>query len=75
VDPREGDLTAISEEFVKGLIPPELQGKFTLSRESVTRREAEAPGGAEIWKALLVALLVVLVTETVLARRFGDYAR
>jgi hypothetical protein len=71
----EGDLTRITEEFVKGLVPPELQAKFSYSRESYKRETSLAPGGAEVWKALLVALLAVLLVETVLARRFGAYAR
>jgi len=71
----EGDLTRITEEFVKALVPPEMQAKFSYSRESYKRETSRAPGGAEVWKALLVALLAVLLVETVLARRFGDYAR
>jgi hypothetical protein len=75
VDGLEGDLTRITEEFVKGLVPPEMQARFSYSRESYKRETSQAPGGAEVWKAILVALLAVLLVETVLARRFGDYAR
>jgi hypothetical protein len=75
VDPAEGDLTPVTEEFVAGIVPPEMQGKFTLSRETYKKPTAATPGGSEIWRALLIALVVVLAVETILAQRFGDYSR
>ncbi|MHC5040017.1 MAG: hypothetical protein ACYTHM_22145, partial [Planctomycetota bacterium] len=75
VNPIEGDLVRISDEFIEGVIPPELQKKFSLNRESYKKPTTEAPGGSEIWRALLIALACVLVMETILARRFGDFAR
>ncbi|MHC4777082.1 MAG: BatA domain-containing protein [Planctomycetota bacterium] len=75
VDPAEGDLKRVTEEFVEGIIPPEMQKKFVYSKESYKKPTAEAPGGSEIWRALLIVLLAVLVVETVLAQRFGDYTR
>ncbi len=75
VDPAEGDLRRVSEEFVEGLVPPGLLEKFAFDRERYEKREAEAPGGAEVWRPLLFALVGVLVLETILAQRFGDYSR
>jgi hypothetical protein len=75
VDPGEGDMTRVTEEFVAGIIPPEMQAKFSLSRETYKKPTATAPGGSEIWRALLIALVLVLATETILAQRFGDYSR
>jgi uncharacterized membrane protein len=71
LNPAEGDLTRITDEELQHLAPgiqlaSAVEGEEV---EPVAGSAGEYPG----WRLALWMLLVVLVLETFLARRFGDY--
>jgi hypothetical protein len=73
LDPTEGDLARLD--------PAALRARFsavaievTRDAGSVMKARTEIRQG-EIWRSMLIAVVALLVLETFLARRFGDYQR
>jgi hypothetical protein len=66
-DPRESDLEPIPESALTRAFPP---GRVQIVRagEDLARRVREARYGRELWGWFVVAALVLLVAETVIAR-------
>lgn len=66
-DPRESDLAAWPEAALTGAFPA---GRAQLVRpgEDLARRVREARLGRELWSALVIAALVLLAAESVIAR-------
>ncbi|MCU0722483.1 MAG: BatA domain-containing protein [Planctomycetes bacterium] len=75
VDATEGDLAKASGELLEAVVPPELRKKFSRAGEGASRPSAAPEEGSELWRVLLTALAAVLVLESFLAQRFGDYGR
>jgi hypothetical protein len=65
--PQESDLTAVSEATLLRAFPP---GRAQVLRPGadLTRRVREARYGRELWAWFLIAALLLLVAETILAR-------
>lgn len=71
VDPREGDLEMLGREELSSLLDPI---PFSYETEITQRDETDAgPRQGEIWKSLMLALLIFLLLESFLSWRFGAY--
>jgi hypothetical protein len=66
-DPRESDLTPLSEAAMLRMFPA---GRAQIVRpgEGLARRVREARYGRELWSALVLLALALLIAETVVAR-------
>jgi hypothetical protein len=73
--PRAGDTQAEHGGYFKNYVT---QADFQLmpaDAKAVDESTKAAGGSREIWRWLAAAVLVLLLAESVLARRFGDYTR
>lgn len=76
LDTVESDLGRISEEELELLLPPETRSRFSLARGgALGAGRQEVAGGSEFWRHFLVLVIILLALETILAQRFGNYAR
>jgi hypothetical protein len=71
----ESNLARISEEELTLLFPPSEQKKLVVTTSVQSAGRPQIAGGAEFWRHLLVIVILFLVLETILAQRFGNYAR
>jgi hypothetical protein len=73
VDPRESDLAFLDEQQIRTLWDRVAIASY--GREvAVDAREQEPERQGEIWRRLLLALLALVLLETLLAWRFGRYS-
>jgi hypothetical protein len=70
-DPAESDLTPIDREEVLGAIAPTSAGSSRVATLSATLSIAEKERRQALWWYVLLAALIVLVTETVIAGRLS----
>ncbi len=75
VDPQESNLARMTEEELRLAFPPQARGKLAFQGASSGQARQEVSGGAEFWRHLLVIVIIFLALETILAQRFGNYAR
>ncbi len=73
VDPREGDLEQFDKATLERLFPGV---KIDVTDDAVpeTGDEEKEAGGADLWRVMLWALLVLVALELFLSWKFGDYA-
>jgi hypothetical protein len=76
LDTTESDLDRISEEELTLVFPPAARSKLSiLLGTSDAAQRPEVVGGSEFWRHFLVLIIILLALETILAQRFGNYAR
>jgi hypothetical protein len=75
VNPEEGDLRRITGQEIRTLYP---NFKFEIAGEQNTNKTEPAnvrPPSSNIWKYLIYSVLILLVSETILAQIFGNYRK
>jgi hypothetical protein len=75
LDTVESDLGRTTEEELRILVPPAARKKLVVTTSVEGPKKARVSGGSEFWRHLLVLVIIFLALETVLAQRFGNYAR
>ena len=73
LDPSEGNLRRLDADSLDTLFP---DCGLRVVESTVSEREADGdlPSKGEIWKPLMIALLVLVGLELLLSWKFGDYA-
>ncbi len=75
LDPAESDISRVPVEDLKSALPLQVRSKLSFSESVETGARQEVAGGSEFWRHIVVIVIIFLALETVLAQRFGNYAR
>jgi hypothetical protein len=75
IDTREGDLAKYSEDELEVALGISLRSVRPDRAREVLQADGGAGGGEEYWRELLIAVLVLLVCESILAALFGRRRR